>query len=65
MDNEIIGIKELSLTEMKKIDGGIGFSLIIALIGVAVYLYDNREDLVEGFKEGYAAVRKDIKNYNY
>jgi hypothetical protein len=51
-------LKELSLSEQKEINGGNPLLGFIAVMGALIYLYNNKEDLVAGFKEGYESVRK-------
>jgi hypothetical protein len=51
-------LKELSLDEQKDISGGNPLLAFIAVVGALAYLYNNKEDFVAGFKEGYESVRK-------
>jgi hypothetical protein len=50
-------LEELSLFEQKEINGGNPVLGFIAVMGALIYLYNNKEDLVAGFKEGYESVR--------
>jgi hypothetical protein len=45
-------MKELTEFEMKNLNGG-WLGVALAIIGAVIYLYNNKEDFVEGFKEGY------------
>ncbi len=53
LDLKQMGVQELDAKEMKSVDGG-NLALGIAILGAAIYLYNNREDFIEGVKEGYA-----------
>lgn len=43
------GVQEMDAKEMNKIDGGVAPWWAI---GVAIYLYDNKERFIEGVKKG-------------
>ena len=46
-----LGVQELDAKEMVEVDGGIAW---IAIVGAIIYVYNNRKDFAEGFKEGVA-----------
>jgi hypothetical protein len=50
------GVKEMDETQMSEVNGG-GWGVVIGLIALGVYLYDNWDSFVEGVEEGYEAVR--------
>lgn len=64
METNVPGIKELHFSEMRNINGGIVLLASLAVIarvatmvGVAIYVYNNAPDFVEGFKEGYQSTQ--------
>ena len=43
----------VSIEEMKEVEGGWLKTLVGVVVGYSIYLYDNRDRFVEGFKEAY------------
>ena len=54
MDLNEFKVKELSSKDLKRFNGG----WLLWVIGTLIYLYDNKDDLIEGFKEGYKAAKE-------
>jgi hypothetical protein len=48
---------ELTPQEYKNKNGG-WIQLALAIAAAAIYIYNNADDFVEGFKEGQAAARR-------
>ena len=57
METKKFHVKELSLTEQADVNGGFLLAFI-AVMGAVIYLYNNKEDMIDGFKEGFESVRK-------
>jgi hypothetical protein len=54
LDLNVYGVNKMRNAEMRNTNGGDGgVSIAIALIGAAIYVYNNWDDFVEGVKEGY------------
>jgi hypothetical protein len=47
-----LGIFELNDNELNDVGAGFGLALALAIVGAAIYLYNNSGDFVKGFKEG-------------
>jgi hypothetical protein len=47
-----LGIFELNDNELNDVGAGFGLGLALAIVGAAIYLYNNSGDFVKGFKEG-------------
>ena len=55
LDLEQLGVQEMNAREIKETDGGF-LQIIagaIAIAGAIIYIYNNADDFVEGFNEGY------------
>jgi len=46
------GLDPLSLKESRMIGGGL-LGITIAVLSAIIYLYNNQEDIAEGFEEGF------------
>ena len=46
------GFQELNVQELQEIEGG-WWQPALAIAGVGVYLYNNKEDFARGFTEGF------------
>ncbi len=53
MKNYILDCDILSEKELQNLNGG-WLALTIAIAGAVIYVYNNKDDFVEGFKEGFA-----------
>jgi hypothetical protein len=64
METDLLGVKELQLAEAREVNGGFvlvtiaALARVAALVGAAIYAYNNAPDFVEGFKEGYQSTQK-------
>lgn len=65
METNKFNVRELSLSEQTQLNGGffgIDDAIVaaalscIAVLGAVIYVYNNKEDFVEGFKEGFNSV---------
>ena len=56
LDLNGLGVHELNATEMREMGGG-WFQLLVAVMGVGIYCFNNWGDFKEGFKEGYESVK--------
>ncbi|MFI3297510.1 MAG: hypothetical protein R3Y59_07775 [bacterium] len=50
------GVVAMPKQEMKETDGG-NLLAFITVMGAIIYLYNEGDDLVDGFKEGYEGTR--------
>jgi hypothetical protein len=56
MEIKNYNVRELTLNENQTINGG-WLGTVLAVIGAVIYLYNNKDDIVEGFKEGVAEAK--------
>ncbi|MBY0433853.1 MAG: hypothetical protein K2U26_07065 [Cyclobacteriaceae bacterium] len=53
---ESFSVQELTLDSLENVKGG-WWQAGLALLGAAIYLYNNSGDFVDGFKDGLAAYK--------
>jgi len=51
-DLNLLELKELKEKDVKMTNGG-WISLALAIAGATIYIYNNKDDFAEGFKEGF------------
>ena len=56
LDLNAYGVTEMSHAEKVENNGGGIIGIALAIAGIAIYLYDNRESFSEGASEGKEAV---------
>lgn len=57
-----LGLQEMKNEELAEVNGGWVVTVVcilLAVIPIAMDAYDHREDIVEGYQEGYDSVRND------
>lgn len=55
---ENLQLQELTFEEQVNTDGGFDLGLGLALMGAAIYIYNEGGDFIDGFKNGYNSTRK-------
>ena len=61
LDLKMPSVQELGREELREVEGGNPLSAIaaaIAIAGACIYVYNNFDDFVEGYKEGWAESTK-------
>jgi len=52
------GVQEMNAKEIRETDGGVlGWDDALAIIGAAIYIYNEGGDFVDGFSSAYASAR--------
>lgn len=59
LDLNSYGVQEMDAKAMEEANGG-SWQYVIAAV---VYLWENREDIEEGIRKGYAAANRDADKY--
>ncbi len=52
------GVQEMETEDMKKVNGGFGIEKVAAIVALVLFVkdvYDNKDEIANGFKEGYKA----------
>ena len=54
LDLATYGVEEMDEVQMNEVNGG-GWGIALAVVALALYLYDNRDSFSEGFEQGMKA----------